>query len=299
MENTTPTMIQKLKRVHLTVYILIAMLLGVVIGWGFPTFSKTYLVLLSSSIFLPMVKACIVPLVFSTLVVGFAGFGNDTGRVGRLFLKSMIYFVLLTGLALFIGLAIVNIINPGIGVDLSKSEETKNPDIAFISLKAELGKIFQPSFFQAAVGFRPNGTPAGSGGEILAIVFMDCIFAIAIMKTKDDSAKSTMLAFNRSLSEIMFSVVNIIMLFAPFGVFGAMAAAVGNHGLTVLFALGKLIGALYLGLVIFILLILLPIMLIFKVNIIKFFKALAEPLAIAFSTASSDAALPLVMENMI
>lgn len=119
------------------------------------------------------------------------------------------------------------------------------------------------------------------------------------MKTKQDDARSVMLAFNKSLSEIMFSVVNLVMSFAPFGVYGAMASAIGMSGIGILAALGKLVGSLYLGLVCFLLFVLLPIMLVAKVNLRKFGKLMTEPLLIAFSTASSDAALPLAMQRMI
>jgi proton glutamate symport protein len=138
-------------------------------------------------------------------------------RVGRMAWKSILYFVSLTFIALMIGLIIVNIIKPGEGVSLAGATFTSN-DTGHISLKDELNKIFQPSFFQAAVGFNPvTGRPGGNGGEILAIVFMSVIFSIAIMKTKIQSAKTVMLEFNHSLSQIMFSVVNIVMMFAPFG----------------------------------------------------------------------------------
>lgn len=275
------------------------MALGIVAGIVFPDFSSTYLGLLASAIFLPMIKACIVPLVFSTLVVGIAGHGDDMKRVGRLAGKSMIYFVSLTFVALTIGLLIVNIVRPGLGITLEGMAQTHNNDTANISLKDELGKIFQPSFFQAAVGFTPSGKPANSGGEILAIVFMSVIFALAIMKTESKSAKTTMLAFNDSLSQVMFSVVNIVMQFAPWGIFGAMAATIGHSGIGVLLSLGKLIACLYLGLVVFVLCVLAPILYLTGVPFMGFVNKLVEPLLIAFSTASSDAALPKAMENMI
>lgn len=288
-----------IKKISLTSWIFIAMALGIVAGIVFPDFSSTYLGLLASAIFLPMIKACIVPLVFSTLVVGIAGHGDDMKRVGRLAGKSMIYFVSLTFVALTIGLLIVNIVRPGLGITLEGMAQTHNNDTANISLKDELGKIFQPSFFQAAVGFTPSGKPANSGGEILAIVFMSVIFALAIMKTESKSAKTTMLAFNDSLSQVMFSVVNIVMQFAPWGIFGAMAATIGHSGIGVLLSLGKLIACLYLGLVVFVLCVLAPILYLTGVPFMGFVNKLVEPLLIAFSTASSDAALPKAMENMI
>jgi proton glutamate symport protein len=287
------------KRINLTSWIFIAMALGVLVGCLAPSFSVQYLGLLASAVFLPMIKACIVPLVFSTLVVGIAGHGDDIARVGRLAWKSILYFVLLTFVALAIGLSIVNMVNPGIGISLDGLEQTHNPDTGNISLKDELNKIFQPSFFQAAVGFSPSGKPTNSGGEILAIVFMSVIFSIAIMKCEAKESKSVMLAFNDSLSQIMFSVVNIVMLFAPWGIFGAMAATIGHSGVGILVSLGKLIGCLYLGLVVFVFLVLAPVLWATRVPFVGFLRQITEPLLIAFSTASSDAALPKAMENMI
>jgi proton glutamate symport protein len=273
--------------------------MGILVGSLFPLFSTQYLSLLSSSIFLPMVKACIVPLVFSTLVVGIAGHGDDTARIGRLAWKAGLYFFSVTLTALVIGLIIVNIIKPGEGVTIGGATYYNN-DTQHISIKSELRKIFQPSFFQAAIGFNPStGKPSQNGGEILAIVFMAVIFSIALMQTTKTEVKLTMIGFMFSLSHVMFAVVNIIMMFAPFGIFGAMAAVIGHSGLGVLLSLGKLIACLYISLVIFILIVLVPIMLSLNINPIKFGKAIIAPILIAFATASSDAALPKAMETYI
>jgi proton glutamate symport protein len=237
--------------------------------------------------------------VFSTLVVGIAGHGDDTARIGRLAWKTCLYFLSVTLTALVIGLIIVNIIKPGEGVIIGGASYHNN-DTSHISIKDELHKIFQPSFFQAAVGFNPiSGKPSQNGGEVLAIVFMAVIFSIAIMQTKKHDVKLNMLGFMDALSNIMFSVVNIVMKFAPFGIFGAMAATIGHSGLSVLLSLGKLIACLYISLFVFILIVLVPIMLFLNINPIKFGKAIIAPLLIAFSTASSDAALPKAMESYI
>ena len=195
-------------------------------------------------------------------------------------------------------MTIANLFHPGAGVSVEGvlAVNVTKQDITF---KSELNKIFQPSFFQAAVGFNDKGLPSNSGGEILAIVFMSVMFSIAIMNTKSKEHQEFMLKFNHSLSEIMFSVINLVMKFAAIAVFGAMSSAIGTSGLSVLASLGKLVGCLYLGLVVFLVAILFPIMLITKVPVMEFGNAVFEPLMIAFSTASSDAALPLAMKNMI
>lgn len=288
----------KISKIHFLAWIFLAMALGVVAGVVAPSFSVQYLGLLSSAVFLPMIKACIVPLVFSTLVVGLAGHGDDAGRVGRLAWKAMSFFIFLTFMALAIGLTTANIFNSGRDVSLVGVGEAPKKADSHISLKDELNKIFQPSFFQAAVGFNANGQPANSGGEVLAIVVMAVIFSIAIIKLKNKTAKLTMLAFNQSLSEIMFSVVNVVMLFVPSAIFGAMAQTVGQSGLAVLLTLGKLVGSLYVGLFVFMIIVLLPVALIAKIDVRKFMKAVTEPMTIAFATTSSDAALPLAFRNM-
>ena len=293
--------IKSIRSVHATVWILLAMVLGIVTGYFFPNFSKDYLGLLSSAIFLPMIKACLVPLIFSTLVTGIASHGSseeDKARVGRLAVKSLSYFISLTFLALFIGLAIANLFNPGAGVSV-EGVSLANVTKSDITVKSELNKIFQPSFFQAAVGFNESGKPSNSGGEILAIVFMSVMFSMAIMNTKSHEDQQVMLKFNHSLSEIMFSVINLVMKFAAIAVFGAMSSAIGTSGLGVLASLGKLVGCLYLGLLVFFSIVLLPIMILMKVPLYEFGRAVFDPLMIAFSTASSDAALPLAMKNMI
>jgi proton glutamate symport protein len=288
-----------LRRVHLTVWIFIAMGMGILVGALFPSFSTEYLSLLSSSIFLPMIKACIVPLVFSTLVVGIAGHGDDTARIGRMAWKTMLYFLSVTFTALAIGLVMANIIKPGAGVIIGGAAYYNN-GTSHISLKNELNEIFQPSFFQAAIGFDPiTGKPSQNGGSVLAIVFMALMFSIALMQTTKTDVKVSMIGFMHSLSNVMFSVVNIIMKFAPFGIFGAMAATIGHSGLSVLFSLGKLIACLYISLFVFILIVLVPIMLSLNINPIKFGKAIIAPILIAFATASSDAALPKAMETYI
>ncbi|KAI8898113.1 Sodium:dicarboxylate symporter [Globomyces pollinis-pini] len=292
-------------KVHLTFWIFLSMILGIVAGIIMPDFSKTNLSLLSSAIFLPMIKACIVPLIFSTLTVGICGHGDDIGRVGRMAWKSMTYFVTVTFFALFIGLACVNITKPGAGVDLNQGAKNANTtnnivkDSSHVSLKDELNKIFQPSFFQAAVGFRPDGSLANNGGEVLACVFFSIMFSVGILHVKDKRLKNFMVDFNRSLSLVMFEVITIVMAFAPFGIFGAMAASIGSQGIGILKNLLALVGTLYLGLAVFFLVILLPILLATKTNPIRFFSAISEPILIAFSTASSDAALPRAMENLV
>ncbi|KAI9290524.1 Sodium:dicarboxylate symporter [Neoconidiobolus thromboides FSU 785] len=279
-----------LRKTNVTIWIFIFMVIGLILGF---TVSKevAYNLNFFSKAFLELVKCLIVPLIFSTLVVGIAGHGDDLAKVGRLALKSLIYFEVVTTLALIIGLIAVNVIGPGWGIDLSNVEVDK--DIKKLSEASEnitwhheMFEIVTPSFFESAVK-----------NKVLQIVFCAIMFSVAMIKTKPKYRKP-MVSFLESLSQIMFKVTELVMNFAPIGIGCALCYTINTAGGQVLINLGKLIGTLYGSLVIFMLIILLPIMLICRLPLINTFKAIGEPALIAFSTASSEAALPKAMENM-
>jgi proton glutamate symport protein len=282
-----------LRRITQTQWIVISMILGVLVGWLFPDnpahkgFEATDLQILST-VFLRMIKSLIVPLLFATLVVGIAGHGDDMKRVGRLAFRSIVYFEIVTTLALIVGLLAVNIVKPGVGVNLSTA--TAEAGAEFAKTKTTFVGVIEhtvpQSFFEAA-----------SKNEVLQIVFFAILFGVALSKVQGQ-AKTFMLSFCESLSEVMFKFVGLVMAFAPFGIGGAIAVTVGKSGLGVLFHLGVLVGTLYGALVVFILFVLVPIALMFKVPIKRFWKATKEPWLIAFTTASSEAALPLALQNM-
>ncbi|TPX72623.1 hypothetical protein SpCBS45565_g00285 [Spizellomyces sp. 'palustris'] len=265
--------------------------LGIMFGIVAPQFSKDYLALLSTHIFLPMVKTLIVPLVFSLLVVGIAGHGDDLARVGRLGVKSMAYFLTLTFIAIFIGLAFGNLIRPGNGVVLGEIKNT-NATAAIksqqISLAYELNQIIPESFFAAA-----------SANKSLQVTFCAIMFACACMLVPNKEHKRVMVEFFDGLANVMLSITNLVMKFTPLAIGGALAKTIATNGIGVLSTLGKLIGTVYLGLFTFVFLILLPIALGAKVPLVPFMRQVTHPLIIAFSTASSDAALAKAMENMI
>jgi len=240
-----------------------------------------------SNIFLRMIKSIVVPLIFGSLVVGIAGHGDDLKRVGRLALRSLIYFEIVTTIALFIGLGAVNLIKPGVGVVLNAPADA---GAQFAQTKTTLAGVLEhtvpASFFDAA-----------AKNEVLQVVFFSLIFAIALAQVKG-KPKEMMLGFCESLSEVMFKFTGIVMMFAPFGIGAAIAITIGHSGLGVLRNLGSLVLTLYGALAVFVLIVLVPIALIFKVPIKLFWKWVKEPYLIAFSTASSEAALPLAMENL-
>lgn len=283
------------RRISLTRWMMIAMVIGVLIGVIFPDrgrdvhagWAASDLKILGT-VFLRMIKSLIVPLIFSTLVVGIAGHGDDMKRVGKLAVRSIVYFEIVTTLALVVGLAAVNFVKPGRGVDLGIA--TAKTGAAFATKHATFAGVLEhtvpQSFFEAA-----------ANNEVLQIVFFAIIFAVALSRVQA-SSKAFMLAFCESLSGIMFKFTEIVMAFAPIGIGGAIAATVATSGLVVLRQLGVLVLTLYGALVVFILGVLLPVAMLARVPIARFVRAVREPFLIAFSTASSEAALPRAMQAM-
>ncbi|HEY2026042.1 MAG TPA: dicarboxylate/amino acid:cation symporter [Gemmatimonadaceae bacterium] len=290
----TPAPRSGLRRISQTQWIVIAMVAGVLIGYLFPQkpagvggFAATDLQVLST-IFLRMIKSLIVPLLFATLVVGIAGHGDDMKRVGKLAFRSILYFEIVTTLALVVGLVAVNTVKPGVGVNLAAASTEAGAELAKnqTSFAGVVEHTVPQSFFDAA-----------AKNEVLQIVFFAIIFAVALSQTQG-AAKTFMLAACESLSEVMFKFVGIVMKFAPIGIGAAIAVTVGKSGLGVLRNLGMLVLTLYGALVVFILFVLLPIAIAFKVPIRRFWQATKEPWLIAFTTASSEAALPLALQRM-
>lgn len=283
-----------LRRISQTQWVVISMVVGVAVGYFFPDsattsrFHATDLQVLSS-VFLRMIKSLIVPLLFATLVVGVAGHGDDMKRVGKLALRSIFYFEVVTTIALLVGLLAVNIVKPGIGVNIVAATVDTGAELA--KTKASFSGVVEhtvpQSFFDAA-----------ARNDALQITFFAMIFAVALSRVQGP-AKKFMLSACESLSEVMFKFVDIVMKFAPIGIGAAIAVTVGKSGLGVLKNLSVLVLTLYGSLIVFALVVLLPIALLFKVPLRRFARAAKEPWLIAFSTASSEAALPRALENMV
>lgn len=269
-------------KISLTQWIFIGMGIGLLVGWILPEVGVSLKPL--SIIFIRSIKSIIAPLIFATLVVGIAGHSN-LKQVGRMGLKSLIYFEIVTTIALFIGLFTVNLIQPGVGVDLQHHEDASGITGKKQTLTDVLIHIFPQSFFQAA-----------AEGEVLQIVVFAVIFAIALSMLNEK--KKPMLEFCDSLAETMFKFTGIVMKYAPIGVGAAIAVTVGSKGIGVLVNLGLLVLTLYIALTLLVLLVFIPVMIIFRVPVKKFIKAVKEPAIIAFSTTSSEAALPKAMLAM-
>ena len=268
----------------LTAWILFSMFLGVETGHLFPEISIHLKVI--SKIFLQLIKTIIAPLIFATLVVGIAGHSN-LKQVGRMGLKAILYFEVVTTIALFIGLAAINITQAGVGV--IKPENLKEDQLTVVKQNAE--EIILHIFPE-------NIAKSIADGQVLQIVVFSILFAIGLALVKNEKKRKPMLDFTESLSEVMFRFTDTVMYFAPFAVFGSIAYTVSTMGLDVLKVLFLLLITLYGSLVVFLLGVLLPVALIAKVNIRKFMAAIAEPVSIAFATASSESALPKALENM-
>ncbi len=272
-----------LKKKSLTTWILISMVIGAEIGHDYPEIGMKLQVL--SKVFLKMIKTIVAPLLFATLVYGIAGH-SDLKQVGRMGWKSIVYFEVVTTIALFIGLAAINISKAGVGIKLPPGPKEELPQVASQSLNDIILHIFPENMAKSI-----------AEGQVLQIVVFSIIFGIGLAMVREDK-RMPMLKFTESLSEVMFKFTNIVMYFAPIGVGAAIAYTVGHMGLGILVNLFQLLITLYVALLVFLFGVLLPIALIVGVPIKKFLQAIAGPVSIAFATTSSEAALPRAMENM-
>ncbi|MGA9121124.1 MAG: cation:dicarboxylase symporter family transporter [Bacteroidota bacterium] len=270
-------------RPSLTQLIFVGMGLGLLMGWFFPDIAVTLRPL--STIFIRLIKSLIAPLIFSTLVVGIAGHG-DLKQVGRMGVKALVYFEIVTTLALIIGLVAVNIVRPGDGVNLQAAAHATE----FAGKQQTFSDIIAHIVPQSIIESMANG-------EVLQIVVYATIFGIALALVPE-AKRTPVLAFFDGLASTMFKMTGIVMRYAPVGVGAAIAVTVGHRGIGVLVNLGLLILTLYGALLAFMILVLLPIVLLSRIPLRRFIQAVKEPAIIAFSTTSSEAALPLAFENM-
>ena len=279
-----------MKHSKLTALIFIALFLGVIVGHFAPDFAvkmKPF-----AEIFLRMVKMIIAPLLFATLVVGIAGHG-DAKSLGKIGLKTIIYFEIVTTLALIIGLTMGNIFQPGVGFVSGTSAHAVQMQEAGLmaathahtSIGAMVTDIFPTSIVDAM-----------AKGNLLQIVVFSIFFALAICAVGKKA--QPVLDILNSVSQIMFKFTEYVMYFAPLGIFGAIASTIGANGLGILKNYAKVIGALYFALAVFVLLVLIIDCKIVKISFRNLLRALQEPALLAFTTASSEAAFPKAMDIM-
>ena len=278
-----------MKQSRLTIAIFIALFLGVFVGWIFPDFAvKTHVL---AEIFLRMVKMIIAPLLFATLVVGIAGHG-DVKSLGRLGIKTIAYFEIVTTFALFIGLGFANIFKPGIGIANIASDDTGLTRIVQMASTTQ-----HDSFGDLLLSLCPTSIfQSMAEGNLLQIVVFCLFFSLAICAVGKKA--QPVIDILNSVASVMFKFTESVMLFAPVGIFGAIAYTVGSNGIKILFNYGKIIISLYTALAVFVVIVLIVVCKIVKISVKSLIKAIQEPALLTFTTASSEAALPKAMAIM-
>jgi proton glutamate symport protein len=265
-------------------WIFACMVIGGIFGYDFP--HQALAAQLVTQIFLRLIKAIIAPLIFSTLVVGIAGH-SDLKQVGRMGLKALIYFEVITTLALVIGLAAINISKAGNGVNVPADQVTSSNNVPQRPTASDLILHVFPENIAKSV----------AEGQVLQVVVFALIFGIALGMLPE-VRRRPLLTFFESLSETMFKFTNVVMYLAAPAVGAAIAYTIGQLGVNVLSNLAKLLATLYAALIAFLLFVLFPVALLARVPVRRFLRAVAEPATIAFATSTSEAALPRAMEAM-
>lgn len=271
----------------LTFYIFLALISGILFGWLAPQYAVKMQPL--GEIFLKMVKMIIAPLIFATLTVGIAGHG-DVKSLGKIGLKAIIYFEIATTIALILGLLMANILKPGVGFDI---------DINTISLSALDGmqKVEAHSLIEMFTNIVPTSIfDAMAKGDLLQIVVFAIFFSLAVCAVGPKARP--VLDILQSTCDVMFKFTEYVMKFAPLGVFGAISATIGQNGIGILASYAKLIGITYLSLIVFVVLVLVVACKIVNVSFRNLLKTIKDPALLAFTTASSEAALPKAMSQM-
>ena len=271
-----------MKRPSLTAWIFIGMATGVALGIVAPGAAKQLGPV--SEVFLRLIRSIVAPLIFATLVAGIAG-GGDLKRMGRIGAKAILYFEIVTTAALFLGLAAVNLVRPGVGIHIERTAAEAAVAPAPADLTSILAHIFPTSIIDAL-----------ARNDALQIVVFAFLFGAACAAV--GAKAQPVVAFCSALAEVMFRYTRYVMYLAPLGVGAALAVTVGSKGLGVLFGLGKLVLTMYASVTVFVVALLAASLSVARIPLKGFYRAVREPFLIAFSTASSEAALPLALENM-
>jgi len=271
-----------LKKISLTSWIVIGLVAGILVGQFYPEVGQNMAIF--SKIFLRMIKSIIAPLIFATLVHGIAGAG-DIKAMGRIGAKAILYFEILTTIALAVGLVFVNVIQPGVGVVMNAAATSEIPK----TVPQNWSQILEHTFPQSVI-------QSMAEGEVLQLVVFTFLFGMACSAIGKKA--QSVVEFCESLSEVMFRYTKYVMYLAPIGVFGAIASTVGRWGLQSLKPMLKLVGTLYAAQIFFVLCVLVPVCIVTRVPLKRFFQYVKDPFIIAFTTASSESALPRALENM-
>jgi aerobic C4-dicarboxylate transport protein len=270
----------------LYVQVVIGIVLGVFVGWLFPAFAPT--AKLISETFINMIRMVIAPVIFFTVVAGIAGAGNMK-KVGRVGVKALIYFEVVTTLALIIGLITANVVKPGVGVTPPQTATTQVADIS-----KQAGQINWGEFFSHIVP--SNIVDAFAKGDILQVLFFSILFAIGL-KLLGASGQSLLVSFEK-INKVLFNVLKLIMRLSPLGAFGGMAYTIGKFGFGTLAILGKLLLTFYLTGILFVFVVLHLICRYYKINLFKLLAYIKEEILIVLGASSSEAVLPSVMQKL-
>ncbi|MHB1177462.1 MAG: C4-dicarboxylate transporter DctA [Daejeonella sp.] len=279
-----------MKRVitHLTFQVLVAIVIGVLVGLNFPGFAPT--AKLISQTFINMISMLIAPIIFFTIVLGIAQMG-DMKKVGRVGGKALLYFEIITTLAIVIGLLVANIFQPGKGVDVGAT----HPDVSKIQAYQQGADSMNWLEFFAHI-VPKNIFESFAKGDILQILFFAVLFGFALSRM-GTTGTSLISAFEK-LSQVIFNIMKMIMKLAPFGAFGGMAFTIGTYGIETLYPLGKLMIAVYMTMILFIFGVLNIICYLYKFSLWKYLKFIRQEIVIVLGTSSSESALPSMIQKM-
>ena len=272
-------------RLGATSRIFLGLLLGIVIGYAAPAFAVSIRPL--ADLFLRMIRMIVTPLLFSTVVVGIAGSG-DLRSLGRVGLKAIVYFEAATTIALLIGLVLVNVFEPGVGLTVPLAGDTS---------AVAASQAAQQSGWDLVLHIVPTSViDAMARGDILQVVVFATFFGVAVAAI--GPVGRPIVDVLDATAQAMFKVTGYVMLFAPVGVCAAIAATIGGRGIGVLLTLGRLVGLMYFGLALFVLIVVVGVSYLIRVPFFGFMRAIREPFLIALSTSSSEAALPRALDVM-
>lgn len=270
----------------LYVQVIIGIVLGIVTGWLIPSFHET--AKLISDTFINMIRMVIAPVIFFTIVSGIAGAG-DMKKVGRVGLKSLIYFEIITTLALVIGLVVANLVKPGAGVQFTQQSTTQVTQIA-----QQAGEVNWGQFFSHIVP--SNIVEAFAKGEILQVLFFSILFAIGL-KMMGGAGQSVLTGFEK-INTVLFNILKLIMKLSPVGAFGGMAYTIGKFGFSSLAVLGKLLLTFYITGFLFVFVVLYLVCRYYKINLFKLLNYIKEEILVVLGASSSEAVLPSVMQKL-
>lgn len=300
------------KNNSLTTWILLSMIIGMAVGYDFPTIGANLEIL--SKIFIQLIKTVIAPLLFGTLVVGIAGQSNAK-QVGRMSIKAFTYFTAATSIALVIGLIAINFSKAGAGIQTTKASEPVNMAVSELTVQVDSVKNTAKLLYHGKELAAPpvkakqdwkyvilhifpeNIAKMIYEGAVLQIVVFSLLFGFGLRQVGEPH-RIRIIEWTEALTEVMFKFTGLIMYFAPLAVGGAMAYTIGTMGFGVVANLVKLLGTLYAALGVFMILVFIPVLLFCRIPIRNFFRAIYEPASLAFATASSEAALPKALTAM-